>query len=320
MTNTTNQYCSSLTLDDFVQKLKGDHFFNHKYRFAGGLNGIYIDEIKEFSKTIAQLPQTYVQDFYVIYVLNSGRLSKITQNKRVHFETNTVGISLPGQMKSWKTIDNPHGYLIAFSKAYLSSLKYRKNMLLEFPFLLQGQYVDSRLSMDSDISFFQLMQKANANFETKDSISYELIRVEVLEILLHLKRHISKQTSMLSFISAHNSTLTHQFFEHLEDHFVSGIKANYVTNKSVHDFANALNVHQKVLCNQVKKSTGKSPKTIILDRYILAAQCKLVHTSMPISEIGYVLGYSNPSYFSRFFKKNTGVSPQEYREDFYAIT
>lgn len=65
-----------------------------------------------------------------------------------------------------------------------------------------------------------------------------------------------------------------------------------------------------------KKEFGTTPYASFLDRRIKAAKCLLRSTSRPVKEIALLLGWENPSYFARFFKRKTKMTPSEYRASF----
>ena len=63
-----------------------------------------------------------------------------------------------------------------------------------------------------------------------------------------------------------------------------------------------------------KNSTHSTPLQIINDRIVLEAKRQLQHTSLNIKEISYNLGFEDPSYFVKFFKRQTGYLPSDFRE------
>lgn len=92
------------------------------------------------------------------------------------------------------------------------------------------------------------------------------------------------------------------------------LEQNYTQLKSVNDYANLIFISEKRLGQATTKILGKSPKEIINDRILLEAKRLLVHTNLSIKEIGQDLGYEDPAYFVRYFKKNTDTTPVEFRE------
>jgi len=68
--------------------------------------------------------------------------------------------------------------------------------------------------------------------------------------------------------------------------------------------------HLNVLC---RNAVNQSALDIIHERALLEAKRNLVYTTMTISEVSYVLGFSDPAYFTRFFKRQSALSPKDFR-------
>ncbi|MGK5078746.1 helix-turn-helix domain-containing protein [Janthinobacterium sp. HLX7-2] len=58
---------------------------------------------------------------------------------------------------------------------------------------------------------------------------------------------------------------------------------------------------------------GKSALELIHERVLLEAKRNLAYTSMTINVLSYALGFAEPAYFARFFKRHTGVTPKDFR-------
>lgn len=69
----------------------------------------------------------------------------------------------------------------------------------------------------------------------------------------------------------------------------------------------------KTLTNSVGASSFSTPLKIINDRIILEAKRQLCYTDLKIKEIAFRLGFDDPSYFVKFFKRQTGILPAEFR-------
>ena len=83
---------------------------------------------------------------------------------------------------------------------------------------------------------------------------------------------------------------------------------------TVKEYADMLSISSKTLSNSVTECAGKAPLSFINDRIILEAKRLLRFTDMMIKEIAFRLGYDDPSYFVKFFKRETGTLPSEFRE------
>ena len=306
-----------LQLNDFARHIQGKQFAEQHLELHQGYNGYYADTLSNFQEGVAQLPVSYLQDFYNIYFLKEGKLVNLVQTQFVALQKETLHVTKPGEVKHWHTVEGLEGYLIAFSHDYLHGLKYRKNMLLEFPFLSPLEEVSFGLGAMDHVKISELASKIYSTFVRKDAYAYELIQLWTLEVLITLKKHYERNGANRKLLSKSKAVeVTQAFIEKLEEHFIEGFKINLVKSKGVNDFAKDLHQHPNQLKVYVKAVLGKTPKTVISGRYILAAKCKLIHTDMPVSEICYVLGYDNPPYFSAAFKKHTGLSPTEFRKRF----
>ena len=82
---------------------------------------------------------------------------------------------------------------------------------------------------------------------------------------------------------------------------------------SVNEYARKLSVTTTHLSRTIKIVTGKTAGEMISDRLLLAAKRKLVFSDLPISEIAYMLEFSSPSYFTRFFVAQAGETPKQFR-------
>lgn len=84
---------------------------------------------------------------------------------------------------------------------------------------------------------------------------------------------------------------------------------------TVADYADALRVSQSQLSRTIRRATGQSPAAIVNARLLLEAQRNLHYTEATAAQIGLDLGFQDPAYFSRFFKRLCGVTPRRYRLD-----
>lgn len=92
------------------------------------------------------------------------------------------------------------------------------------------------------------------------------------------------------------------------------LSAHYKTLKSPADYARKLNLSLSYLNETVKASTGFPVSHWIQQETMLEARRLLYYSKISVKEIAYQLGYEDPTYFSRLFKKVVGLSPGEYRK------
>ena len=96
------------------------------------------------------------------------------------------------------------------------------------------------------------------------------------------------------------------------------IDAHFKENLSLDQLAALAHVNKYYLVHTFTREYGTSPINYLISRRIQESRRLLESTNHSLSQISHMLGFSSPSYFSQVFRKQMGVSPQEYRRDFRA--
>jgi len=97
--------------------------------------------------------------------------------------------------------------------------------------------------------------------------------------------------------------------------FRSLLEKKYQQQWSVQKYAAALHTSVSSLNRRCIECVGITAKSIIQNRVLIEAKRKLIYTQYPLDHIAYALGFKDPAYFSRFFKKQQGIPPIEFRQD-----
>lgn len=92
------------------------------------------------------------------------------------------------------------------------------------------------------------------------------------------------------------------------------VEEHFRNERLISFYADKLAMTVDRLNDHVKRSTGVTAGHLIRQRVLTEAKRQLVFTGQPIHEVSYQLGFANPSHFARFFRKQTAMTPQEYRE------
>ena len=98
--------------------------------------------------------------------------------------------------------------------------------------------------------------------------------------------------------------------------FLDLVRANFEHNYPVSQFAKMLGTTESKLNEQSKLHTGRTAQNVIYGLIASEAKRLLIYQNLSVKEVAYQLGFSDPFYFSNFFKKHTSVSPKSYQDKY----
>jgi AraC-like DNA-binding protein len=137
---------------------------------------------------------------------------------------------------------------------------------------------------------------------------YELLVSHLKILLIHLSRIKIEQNPQARQDNADDEP------PFILQNLKEAIETNFKSRHTASDYAGILHISPKALGKLTKKHFSKTLTELISERIVIEAKRELYQTSKTIKTIAYELGYDDEFYFSRFFKKNTDISPQLYRE------
>jgi AraC-like DNA-binding protein len=142
-----------------------------------------------------------------------------------------------------------------------------------------------------------------------DAFSKEIILSHLLTLLKYAERFYARQFIQRESLT---SDLYESFVGLLEDDFREGILREEGI-PTIHTLAERLNVSKRYLSDALKKQTGKTANEHVQLFLVHKSKDILLSPAKSVSEVAYELGFEYAPYFSRLFKKRTGMSPTEYR-------
>jgi AraC-like DNA-binding protein/mannose-6-phosphate isomerase-like protein (cupin superfamily) len=243
-------------------------------------------------------------DFYEILFITQGTGIHTIDFDEHKVKPDSIFFLSPGQIHSLQLSLDIKGYIFLFTSEFYLLNKQDKNQLLELPFFynISGStnplYLKSEEALRLGGYFKQACEENKINLPD----SSELIRSLLDIILISCKRlYPIQQDEKLK----KGNLLVKRFKQLVEE--------KYQQNISVKEYAELLSVSANHLSEIVKNLTGRTPTDLINDKMTLEIKRLLLHTELTVSEIAFHLNFVDPSYFSRYFRKQTGMAPGEFR-------
>ncbi|MCK0189184.1 helix-turn-helix domain-containing protein [Arenibacter sp. F20364] len=159
------------------------------------------------------------------------------------------------------------------------------------------------ISTEEHQKFDILWQMFVIEMESNDNLQIDMLQMMLKRYLILCARRYKNQENYPNEKSETDLVREYNFL--VEQHFR--------TKHSVADYAELLFKSPKTISNIFSKMDSKSPLKYIHERIMLEARRTLYYTDKSVKEIAYELGFEDIQAFSRFFKKQEGVSPTEYK-------
>ena len=249
-------------------------------------------------------------DLYEVFWISQGEGTCCVDFQVYDLRPPMLVFIAPGQVHSWTLTAPFAGYLLMFTNEFFAT---RSEDLSTYPHDLPFAHTPGSgpaLSVLTDraIDFTSLFQKLEREFQASLS-DHDVALHAYLRLLLVEAKRLTEGLPAGSNHTNHKeepaALLTTKFLQLVE--------RNFLAIASVADYAEMLNVTPNHLIETTKRTMGKPAGRIIRERLLLEAKRLLCYSDMSASQIAYHLSFEDPSYFSRFFKKYTGICPMEFR-------
>jgi len=243
-------------------------------------------------------------DFYFVLAVQQGSGMHEIDFIQYPVQDNTVFILRPGQVHKLELKADTTGFLLEFDLSFYQP----KNTIAEH----RWKKASGKNFCEVEAARFTKLHTYLASIFREYSLKQEgYIEAVKANLDLFFLEYI-RQSKHPNSIAKSESGYIQERFEEL----VRLLETNIVSKKNVSDYAGLLSLSAYQLNSIVKTSVGKTVSDLINEQIVLEAKRHLIATPAQVKEIADSLGYEDPSYFIRFFKKQTGQSPDTFRKNF----
>ena len=273
-----------------------------------GGTGFHVDHMPDFLyQGDIDDRKPHVHTFYEILWFQDGAGSHFVDFQEYPIRPGTIFFLTPGQVHHFDGSDAYKGVAVRLCTDFMQSRGDDSDIFIKYDlfhtFDSTPYYV-----IGNDISL-QLQALVDAMEEElragKDICHIDILR-SLLKIFLIMVHRYGRKEGELQLDGLKPA---HRLFVQ----FRSMLENDYTQKHTVQEYADGLNISVRTLNKCVNKCSGRSPLAFITERVMLEAKRQVRYSNLMIKEIAYNLGFEDPSYFVKLFKRQTGMLPSDFR-------
>ncbi|MEN2399240.1 AraC family transcriptional regulator [Flavobacterium sp. MC2016-06] len=282
-----------------------NHYHPNKPRMA-----IYqiTNYLKKYDK---KARRTHTDKYFKIIWFKTGKGRHFIDHKGYEIIDNTIFFIKKDQIHSFDKNISYEGILIYFNEPFLIKNKNDTNFFLKhdlFNNTCQPPYC--YLNTADTFLLNEYMSLIENELTNEDEVlQEEILRTYLKVFMMQLHHHKNR------FNQINANTIFHTDKKQMKImQFVDMIEENYKRELKVPQYAALLHISPRTLSNLTHKVLDKSPSQMIQERIILEAEQMLINTDSSITKISSSLGFTDLSYFVKYFKNHTDKSPSDFRK------
>jgi AraC family transcriptional regulator, transcriptional activator of pobA len=278
----------------------GDHCL------TGDVNTLEISPFSDTSCTASEFGPHHRHHYYEIIWLKNGSGIHHIDTTSYPYSGSVLFLLSPGQIHQLQQSEKAEGYVVRFLPAIFGDVKNVTDFILNTQ-LFENVQASPLLKVPApqfsviDDLFLKISIEFNGYQKDKEPMLGAYLKILMMQIarLKHQQEIIQQHEMDAGFALFRNYKIA--------------IEKYYTSTHLVQGYADLLHMQPRMLNTVARKYSGKSAGELITERILLEAKRYLYHNLESVKEIAFALGFEDPAYFTRLFKKHTGLSPVEYR-------
>lgn len=251
----------------------------------------------------------HIHHYHEIIYVRKGSGQMTIDDIDCELEDQTLYCIWQGQVHKWKEAEKRReGLTIMFKNDFLPTLDANTLMVFNSALFNRLQKINTFRLKVEEIKYFDwlfelILSEYNQpapTFGQKQTLQY---------LVMTLLVKLARKTTEIKLNTLPKTGTSAEVFQS----FLLLVEHHYQSNVPLDFYAKKLGYSLRNLNQIIKKHGGQTAKQIVLKRTLTEAKRLIAYTNTSIKEIAYRLGFNNQAYFCYFFKKQVGISPQEYR-------
>ncbi len=242
-------------------------------------------------------------DFFDILLVTRGRGEFQVDQRVEQVDRGVVLFSRPGEVRQWR-VRALDGQVLFFAPAFLTDVFSDPRFLDRFAcFHPRRPRAGAWLTAREQRGFASRFAEMQAEIRHAPPDDTDALRALIYQVLVLLDR---------AYVRAHGAQPAGRP-DRLVDRFRTLVEQRYARTHQVQDYAQALGVSARYLNDRCRAARAGSAKKIVQERLALEARRLFLYTDTPVVGVSAALGFADPAYFARFFRRQEGTSPTDYR-------
>ena len=262
----------------------------------------------EYLRSRNYLFKPHRHSFYHLVYFTRGEGRHSIDFVRYPVRAGQIYFMKPGQVHHWEFEGDVEGYIVNFNPRHFQMMLSSAQYLEQFTFFGSqptAQVVD--LPDATQAQVVGILEKVVEEMDAKPAFAADMILTHLLQLFITVSRTLVPARPEQS--ARPGSLVLRNFRRLIEEHFMS--------MKLPKDYAALLYVTPNYLNSLCQDMLGVSSGELIRERILLEAKRLLVNGGLSITEIAYQLNFQDNSYFTKFFKKYAGQTPEDFRRDYH---
>ena len=262
----------------------------------------YIERLESHVARFPIVSEPHAHDFYLLLYITQGQGSHTIDLITYDLRAGSLFFLVPGQAHSWVLSADTEGYILFFTADFYLQ-HYPAARLAAYPFFNPAHQPVLYLPPNEE-TLLPLFRRVYLEREASAANQSSVVGAYLflcLELATRQYAYVAQEQA------SHALLQIREFGLLLNQHFR--------TEKTVRYYAQRLHVtanHLNAIC---RRTLNKTASRLIQERVIAEATRLLAHSAQSVAQVAYAVGFEDASYFTRYFRKYTGHTPETFRQN-----